>query len=116
MTAQGCELLGEIRYGRDLSFEQVAELEARLRDRTQELLADMAPAWAEFSTTGDDLRFIASLPDYDPEALLRFCGELRGLLDPEGRGRLVAVATGFGPVRSWVFWPGGVNVAQLLCE
>jgi len=106
MEERGWELVGEIRLGGDLSFEEAGELEARLVACVEACLAPYGPAYLDFRHNGDDLLFVSSVRAFGPEQAASFCNAVRAEMDPGGLGRLVACCTGLGPVlvRSFSRW------------
>lgn len=116
MMPQGCDVIGEVRYGSDLTFEEVSEVEGELRERIEALLADFDPVYVDFRSSGDDLGFMSALRDYDSERLRGLCRELAVVMDSGASGRLVAVCSGFGPVRVWAFSAQGIDETGVKTE
>ena len=112
MPSPSCEVIGEIRYGSELSFEEMGQVEATLRDKIESLLAVFDPVYVDFRSSCDELGFMSSLRECDSDALYRACLELASWLDAGSTGRLVAVTAGFGPVRMWTFSVQGVDEAS----
>lgn len=112
MSATGCDVIGEILYGSDLPFEDVDAAEAGLKDAVENLLAGFDPLYVDFRASGDGLGFVSSLRECPVDGLEGACAALSRLLDPQGRGRLVAVAAGLGPVQAWTFSAQGVDKAE----
>lgn len=102
MPCNSCQLIAEIRYGSDLSFDAVNTMDAALRERAETLLAPLGPAYVDMRGTGDDFGFTAQAP-VEEEDLRGLCRGLAALMDPQARGRLVAVPEGLGPVSVWRF-------------
>lgn len=111
-----CELFCEIRHGGELSFEDLGAQEDEIRAGVEDILASMAPAYVDFRVMGDDFGFVSSLRDAQLEELRKLCWELASLVDPGARGRLVAVESGFGPVRIWSFSAQGVDETLACAE
>jgi hypothetical protein len=103
MAETVCELMGEIHYGTQLSYEEVGELEPLLQERLESLLAKLGPEFLDVTATGDELVFVTSLTLCRPDDLREMCRDLGGLLGPGAKGRIVYVERGFGQVLSWVF-------------
>ncbi|MFP5223852.1 MAG: hypothetical protein ACLGSA_16285 [Acidobacteriota bacterium] len=103
MTCNSCQLIAEIRYGSEVSFDAASMMDAALREQTQVLLAPLGPAYVDVHGTGDDFGFAAQVPMWADEDLRAVCSGLAALMDPQARGRLVAVPGGFGPVTVWRF-------------
>jgi hypothetical protein len=112
MPLPGCEVIGEIRYGSELSFEEVVEVEATLREKIEALLTQFDPVYVDIRSSGDELGFMSSLRECDSAGLYGACLELATWLDGGALGRLVAVSAGFGPVQVWTFSASGVNEAS----
>jgi len=109
MPERHFEIMGEIQYGGDLSFEDASRVEAVLRERVETLLAGFEPAYLDFRTTGDDIRFVSSVRAGRADDLRSVCYDLAAALDFGASGRLVAFGWGLGPVRLWTFSSGGVD-------
>lgn len=109
MAAGSCELTGEIRYGGDLSFEEVGEVETELMSGLEALLSGFDPVYVDFRTSGDDFTFTCTLRAFEPEELRAMCWKLAAMVDAGAVGRLVAVEGGFGPVRVLNFSARGVD-------
>lgn len=107
MADNGCELMGEIHYGLELSYEEVGELEPLLQERLESLLAKLGPEAFDVRASGDEMVFVSSLTLCKPDDLRDMCRELGSLLGPGAKGRLVYVERGFGQVMAWVFTPLG---------
>lgn len=107
--AERCEIVCEIRYGSDLSFEDVTEAESALRQAAEDLLAEFDPAYLDFHPSGDELSFTGSLRSCDGQDLAGLCAALGQSMDPGASGRLVCVEAGFGPVRVFGFGRHGVS-------
>lgn len=107
--AERCEIVCEIRYGGELTFEGVAEAESVLRQAAEDLLAEFDPAYLDFHPLGDELSFTGSLRSCDGPDLAGLCGALAQSMDPGATGRLVCVEAGFGPVRVFYFGKRGVS-------
>jgi hypothetical protein len=116
MALQNCDVIGEIRYGSDLSFEDVGDVEATLRERVEELLSGLSPLYVDFRSSGDDLGFLSTLREFDAKELRGMCQELILVMDPGATGRLVAVSGGFGPVHVWSFSARGLDETCLSAE
>ena len=113
MALQSCDVIGEIRYGNDLSFEDVGDVESTLRERVEELLSGLSPLYVDFRSTGDVLGFLSTLREFDAEELRGICQELIPVMDPGATGRLVVVSGGFGPVHVWSFSARGLDETNL---
>ena len=103
MPLEGCELYAEVRYGEELSFEEVGRLEALLRVSLPEAMAGLFPSYLDIRTGGDGLAFVSSVPAVHPDELRDLCGRLGALMGMGAHGRLVVVGHGFGPVFLWRF-------------
>jgi len=103
MAPNACQVIAEIRYGSDVSFDAANMMDIALRERAETMLAPLGPAYVDMRGTGDDFGFVAQLLAWDDDLLREICRSLAGLMDPHGRGRLVAVPDGLGTVRVWRF-------------
>jgi predicted mannosyl-3-phosphoglycerate phosphatase (HAD superfamily) len=107
------DLVGEIRYSSDLTFEEVGELEVSLQERLECVLADFNPVYLEVRTTGDELVFVSSLTVCQVEELREVCRVLGELLGPGAKGRMVFVEHRFGPVTGWIFTALGYDETEV---
>lgn len=105
----GYELIGEILYGHDLSFEEVSELETILCEQLEVSLEELEPSFLDIKPMGDDLSFTSSVNACLPGDLRQACEQLSERMPPGAKGRLVAVTRGFGPVYVWIFTAMGVE-------
>lgn len=103
MASNACQVIAEIRYGSDVSFDAANMMDIALRERAEALLAPLAPAYVDLRGSGDDFGFVSLVLAWDEEILREVCRSLAGLMDPQARGRLVAVPEGLGVVRVWRF-------------
>lgn len=110
----GYELIGEILYGHDLSFEEVSDLETVLCDQLEISLEELGPTFLDIKPMGDDLSFTSSVSACLSGDLRQTCERLSASLPRGAKGRLVAVARGFGPVIVWFFTAMGVEEAECL--
>jgi len=113
MPLEGCELYAEIRYGEELSFEEVDRLEALLRESLPEIMAGLAPSYLDIRLSGDELAFVSSLPAVHSDDLRAVCGRLGALMGPGAHARLVVVGHGFGPVLLWRFTSLGLEETEV---
>jgi len=113
MIVSGCDIIGEIHYGSELPYEALDGVEAALKDAVEDLLAEFDPVYVDFRASGDALGFLSSLRECPGEEFKRVCAALVGLMDPQGAGRVVAVAGNFGAVRVWNFSAKGVQEAAV---
>ena len=109
MAYQDCELFLEICYGSDQTFDAVSWMETALQERAEALLAPLGPAYADMRRSGDGFGFVSMVRQWDSRDLFDICQGLSQLMDPQGRGRLVAVPAGLGPVLLWRFTAGEIK-------
>ncbi|WP_243438337.1 hypothetical protein [Fundidesulfovibrio soli] len=114
MEERDWELVGEIRLGGDLSFEEAGEVEGRLRTCIEACLVAYGPAYLDFRHNGDDLVFVSSVGRFGPAEAALFCNAVRAEMDPGGKGRLVACGSGFGPIVVRGFSRWGLEVVDAL--
>lgn len=103
MALNACQVIAEIRYGSDVSFDAANMMDIALRECAESRLAPLGPAYVDMRGTGDDFGFVSQLLAWDEDLLREVCRGLAGLMDPQARGRLVAVPEGLGAVRVWRF-------------
>jgi hypothetical protein len=108
------ELIGEIRYAADLTFEEVGDLEVALQERLERVLTDYNPSYLEVRSTGDEFVFVSSLTVCQVEDLREVCRVLGELLCPGAKGRMVFIEHHFGPVTGWIFTAMGYDEAEVL--
>jgi len=108
----GWELIGEIRLGMDLSFDEAVEAEERLREGLAALLAPCDVPWLDIKATGDGISFTCSPKEGGAEEIRAVCLGLCAILDPGGQGRIVAACDCFGPVLVHVFSANGLEPVQ----
>ena len=109
MQLEGCELYAEIRYGEELSFEEVGQVEALLREELAGVLAVLAPSYLDIRLKGDELAFLTSLPPCETGDLREVCHRLGQMMGQGSQGRLVVAGHGFGPVLVWRFTAQGLE-------
>lgn len=114
MQERDWELVGEIRLGGELSFEEAGEVESRLRVCIEACLLAYGPAFLDFRHNGDDLAFVSSVGKFGPAEASSFCNAVRAEMDPGGKGRLVACGSGFGPVMVRCFSCWGLEAFDAL--
>lgn len=110
------ELIGDIRHGGELSFEQAEAQEALLRERIAECVSGFGPLYLDFRHGGDDLTFTAAVRTFGTQEADALGNALRAELDPQARGRLVAVGRGFGPVLVRAFSRRGMTASASVEE
>ncbi len=109
MQLEGCELYAEIRYGEELSFEEVGHVEALLREELAGVLVALAPSYLDVRLKGDELAFLTSLPPCHTDDLREVCRQLGEMMGQGSQGRLVVAGHGFGPVLVWRFTSLGLE-------
>jgi len=103
MASNACQVIAEIRYGSDVSFDAANMMDVALRECAEAMLAPLGPAYVDMRGSGDDFGFVALVLAWDEDLLREVCRSLAGLMDPQARGRMVAVPDGLGVVRVWRF-------------
>jgi hypothetical protein len=83
-----CELFGHFIYAEELSYSDLLETEARLKEDLFRLLDETGCVHVNFVSSGDSLLLQGALPAYDEDLFQTFCEAASGVMPPSVRARL----------------------------
>ncbi len=102
-----CQIVGEIDFGSDLTYERLNEIEEELKELVEEHLHSLDASHLDFDLGGDSIVFHSAAPDCRSDTMMDVCEAMVPSMEDGMRGRIVCVRHGFEEISVYFFSNAG---------